>query len=237
MAWSAGIRIARRGNADHLQANSSLSGMIAHLAGADAAFHAASADLRAAQLRRELQVREIPAPERIAPRSVALAASVMHGNATPVAAEEQPSDSPYGSGRLILMHDLASAEEWGSPFRVVCFAQAPLEMEIGIDPFIADVAWSWLTDALDSRGAAYTYASGTATKTLSTGFGTLETQGDTAQIEIRASWTPLETPAGTGRFAAHAEAWGELLCLLAGLPHHEGVASLGVQRASRGTGA
>jgi hypothetical protein len=106
-------------------------------------------------------------------------------------------------------------------------------MEIGIDPFIADVAWSWLTDALDSRGAAYGYASGTATKTLSTGFGTLEDQGDAAQIEIRASWTPLDH-----EFGAHAEAWSELLCLLAGLPHHEGVASLGSRRARKsGQGA
>jgi len=128
------------------------------------------------------------------------------------------------------MHDPDSIDDWGGPFRIVCFAQAPLEVEIGVDPFIADVAWSWLIDALDSRDAEYTYASGTATKTLSTGFGTLEAQGDAAQIEIRASWTPLGT-----NFAAHAQAWGELLCLLAGLPHHEGVASLGAERVRRGT--
>jgi hypothetical protein len=115
------------------------------------------------------------------------------------------------------MHDPESAEEWGAPFRIVCFAQAPLEVEIGVDPFISDVAWSWLVDALDSRGAEYTYLSGTATKTLSSGFGTLEAQGDAAQIELRASWTPLGAD-----FGAHAEAWSELLCLLAGLPHGAG---------------
>lgn len=190
----------------------------------DAEFEYAVEQLRAAAFRSELQVREIPAPERIAPRSVAFAAGVIQGSTHP----SEEGDSPYGAGRLILMHDPASIEEWGAPFRIVCFAQAPLEMEIGIDPFIADVAWSWLVDALDSREAAYGYASGTATKTLSTGFGTLEEQGDAAQIEIRASWTPLDR-----EFAAHAEAWGELLCLLAGLPHHEGVASLGSRRARR----
>lgn len=205
--------------------------MKAHSPGDEAAFEAAAAQLRSARLRRELEVREIPAPERIAPRSIALAAGVAHGSSRPAADHpaEPQGDSPYGAGRLILLHDPASADDWGGPFRIVCFAQAPLEMEIGVDPFIADVAWSWLVDALDSRGAEYTYASGTATKTLSTGFGTLEAQGDAAQIEIRASWTPL----GDG-FAAHAEAWGELLCLLAGLPHQEGVASLGVKRAHRG---
>jgi hypothetical protein len=197
-----------------------------HLRGDDAAFEAAAAQLRGARFRSELQVREIPAPERIAPRSVAFSAGVVQGRARP---DEDQGDSPYGAGRLILLDDPASAAEWGGPFRIVCFAQAPLEMEIGVDPFIADVAWSWLIDALDSRGAKYTFASGTATKTLSTGFGTLEEQGDAAQIEIRASWTPL----GDG-FAAHAEAWSELLCLLAGLPHQEGVASLGTRRARRG---
>lgn len=189
------------------------------------AFERAAEQLRSARFRSELQVREIPAPERIAPRSVALAAGVIRGSAHPA---EESGDSPYGAGRLILLHDPDSAAEWGSPFRIICFAQAPLEVEIGVDPFIADVAWSWLVDALDSRGAQVTFASGTATKTLSTGFGTLEEQGDAAQIEIRASWTPLGTD-----FAAHAEAWSELLCLLAGLPHQEGVASLGAKRAHR----
>lgn len=206
--------------------------MIRHLRGDDATFDAAASQLRAAQLRSELQVREIPAPEKIAPRSIAFAANVRATAATGSTSdgdEDLHGDSPYGAGRLILLHDPASVEEWGGPFRLVCFAQAPLEVEIGVDPFIADVAWSWLIDALDSRGAEYSYASGTATKTLSTGFGSLEEQGDAAQIEIRASWTP----AGTA-FGAHAEAWGELLCLLAGLPHHEGVASLGARRARRG---
>lgn len=202
---------------------------MAHSVDDDAVFEAAAAQLRAAELRSELRVREIPAPERIAPRSIALAAGVAHGSAHPA---ETEGDSPYGAGRLILMHDPASVDDWGGPFRIVCFAQAPLEMEIGVDPFIADVAWSWLIDALDSRGADYDYASGTATKTLSSGFGTLESQGDAAQIEIRASWTPHGDA-----FAPHAEAWGELLCLLAGLPHHEGVASLGAKRAQRGSRA
>jgi hypothetical protein len=95
----------------------------------------------------------------------------------------------------------------------VCFAQAPLETDIGIDPMLADVTWSWLVDALDSRHARYTAASGTATKILSKGFGGLEDEGDGAQIELRASWSPEP-----GDLTAHIEAWAELLCMLAGLP-------------------
>ena len=197
---------------------------MARIAGRPVDFDAAAAQLRGAALRRELVSREIPAPERIAPRAIALAAGVVGGSGHVPTPEDL--DSPYGAGRIVLMHDPDSAEEWGGDFRIVCFAQAPLEVEIGVDPFISDVAWSWLVDALGSRGAQYTYLSGTATKTLSSGFGTLESRGDSAQIELRASWTPLGDD-----FAVHAEAWSELLCLLAGLPHHEGIDSLSAKRA------
>lgn len=190
-------------------------------AGAPAEFTEAVEQIRGAQLRSELSVREIPAPERIAPHSFALAAGVARGSDT----DDAAIDSPYGAGRFVLMHDPASADEWGGPFRVVCFAQAPLEMEIGVDPFIAEVTRSWLTDALDSRVADYDFLSGTVTKTLSSGFGALASRGDAAQIELRASWTPH----GPG-FDAHAAAWSELLCMLAGLPA-EGVDSLAARRA------
>lgn len=172
--------------------------------------------------RSELVVHEIPAPGQLAPYAFALAADVRpsrHG-----------SDSELGTGRFVLLHDPAGQEAWGGRFRVVCFAQAPLETDIGLDPFVADVAWSWLVDALDARHARYTAASGTATKIISTGFGELAAQGDGAQIELRASWTPLESDV-----SAHVEGWGELLCMLAGLPPvAEGVSVLPVRRVSRG---
>jgi Protein of unknown function (DUF3000) len=175
-----------------------------------------------ATTRPELVVNEIPAPGQLAPYSVAFAADVRpsrHG-----------SDSELGTGRFILLYDPAGQEAWGGRFRVVCFAQAPLETDIGLDPFVADVTWSWLVDALDTRNAKYTAASGTATKIISTGFGELAKQGDGAQIELRASWTPLES-----ELAAHVEGWGELLCMLAGLPPvAEGVSVLPVRRVPRG---
>ncbi|QYM76165.1 DUF3000 domain-containing protein [Leucobacter luti] len=198
---------------------------MAMIGGTSIEFSVAAEQIRNARLRSELVSQEIPAPERIAPDSVALAAGVSRGPKRGDDAETA-LDSAYGAGRLLLLHDPDSVEEWGGPFRVVCFAHAPLEMEIGVDPFISDVAWSWLVDALDTRAAQYTYLSGTATKTISSGFGTLESRGDAAQIELRASWTPLGAD-----FSAHAEAWSELLCLLAGLPHEEGIDSLAARRA------
>ena len=185
------------------------------------AFAAALDSLRAAVSRLELSVAEIPAPGSLAPWSFALAADV-----TPA---RHGTDSELGTGRFVLLYDPKSPEAWGGQFRVICFAQAPLETEMGIDPFLADVAWSWLVDALDARGAKYTLASGTATRILSTGFGELQSQGDGAQIELRASWTPEDHD-----LASHVEGWGELLCMLAGLPPTiEGVSVLSVRRAGR----
>jgi hypothetical protein len=185
-------------------------------------FAAALRALRSAVRRPELIVTEIPAPSRLAPYAVAFSADikpVRHG-----------SDSDLGTGRFVLLYDPEEPDSWGGAFRVVCFAQAPLETEIGLDPFLAEVTWTWLVDALDARGARYIAASATATKILSSGFGELARQGDGAQIELRASWTPLDH-----NLTAHVEGWAELLCMLAGLPPAgEGISMLSARRAARG---
>ncbi len=186
-----------------------------------AAFSHAVDDVRALDFRSDLTVREIPPPQGLAPESFALAADIRP--------EVEGVDSPYGTGRLILLHDPEEPAPWNGPWRIVCFAQAPLEPDIGIDPLLADVAWSWLVDALDSRHAQHHSASGTATKTLSKGFGSLDAEGDGAQIELRASWSPQ------GAIGPHVEAWAELVCMLAGLPPgSEDIEVLGTRRATRG---
>jgi len=186
-----------------------------------APFAAALSAVRKAATRPELVVTEIAAPSGLAPYSIALAADV-----TPA---RHDNDSEIGTGRFVLLYDPSSPDAWGGDFRVVCYAQAPLETEIGLDPFLASVAWSWLVDALDSRGARYAAASGTATRILSTGFGELESQGDGAQIELRASWTPLDHDV-----TSHVEGWSELLCMLAGFPPAvEGVSVLSARRVGR----
>lgn len=175
--------------------------------------------VREAEFRDDFVVREIPAPQGIAPHALALS-----GDVRPDASGE----SPYGTGRFVLLHDPDEPGAWGGPLRIVSFAQAPLETEIGTDPMLAEVAWSWLIDALDSHGAEYHAPSGTATKTLSTGFGSLASEGDGAQIELRASWSPSGDP------RAHVEAWAELVCMLAGLPPgSEQIAVFGARKAER----
>lgn len=186
-----------------------------------ALFASAVASIRDAAVRPELVVTEIPAPGTLAPWSFALAADV-----TPA---RHGSDSDLGTGRFVVLYDPTAPDAWGGVFRVICYAQAPLETEMGVDPFLADVAWSWLLDALANRGAQHAAASGTATRILSTGFGELESQGDGAQVELRASWTPADE-----HLAAHVESWGDLLCMLAGLPPAvEGVSLLSSRRVGR----
>jgi hypothetical protein len=189
------------------------------------AFARAVEGLQAAHTRPELSISEIPAPGSLAPNSIALAADV-----TPA---RHGVDSPLGTGRFILLHDPSAPEAWGGEFRVVCFAQSPLDTDMGLDPFMAEVAWSWLVDALATSGARYHSASGTATKILSTGFGELDVQGDGAVIELRASWTPT-----TSEIGPHVEGWSELLCMLAGLPPAvEGVSLLSLHKGAAHTGA
>lgn len=188
---------------------------------APASFEHAAAQVRDTLFREDLVVRQIPAPSGLASEALALA-----GDVRP---EEHEVDSPYGTGRFILLHEPSEPAPWNGAWRIVCFAQAPLEPDIGVDPLLADVAWSWLVDALDSRGATYHSASGTATKTLSKGFGSLAAEGDGAQIELRASWSP------GGDMAPHVEAWAELVCMLAGLPPgSETIPLLGQHRSTRG---
>lgn len=127
------------------------------------AFARLRAFVSSGRTRTETTVAEIPSPSRIAPFSLALAADVsgaVHG-----------VDSDLGTGRFIALHDPAEPEGWGGAYRIVTFAQAPLEPEIGVDEFVADVTWSWLVDALGAHGARYANASGTATKIISRGYG------------------------------------------------------------------
>ena len=165
-------------------------------------------ELRETDLRDELHIREIPPPTGIAPHAFAVAADI----------GEAPDgrDSEYGTGRFILMYDPEEPEAWRGPFRIVSFTQAPQDPDIAGDPFLAEVTWSWLEDALAGRGANHHSPSGTATKIISAGFGELANQREGAQIELRASWTP------TGSLGPHLAAWSDLLCALAGLSVKEG---------------
>jgi hypothetical protein len=159
-----------------------------------------AARLRAASLRPEIVINELPAPQRIAPFSLALGAEVVS------------DDEELATGRFVVLHDPAGQPAWDGTYRVVSFVRAELESDVGSDALLGQVGWSWLTDALAAAGAVHTAAGGTVTRVVSESFGTLADRPPTVEIEVRASWTPLDDP------DTHLEAWAALLCTVAGLP-------------------
>jgi hypothetical protein len=165
--------------------------------GSPTAFGLAVETLQGARLRPEVIVEETPAPKRLAPFAFALTADVA-GDAA--------------SGRLVLLHDPVGQEAWHGDFRLVTYVRASLEAEMATDPLILGVAWTWLTEALEARSASHTAASGTVTRVASESFGGMALEPASAEIEIRASWTPLDPD-----LAPHALAWGDVLAQAAGL--------------------
>jgi hypothetical protein len=177
------------------------------------AFRQALEELRAAQLRPEILCEAMPAPQRIAPYSAALSADVI------------VDGRDVGSGRLVLLHDPAGNDAWDGDFRCVAYARAEIDPEMVTDALLSAVGWSWLTDALTAHDAGYVAPSGTVTRVASESFGGMAEEPGTAEIEIRASWTPV------GDITAHVEAWGELLCAAAGLaPMPSGVVAIPSRR-------
>ncbi len=185
-------------------------------------FQAAVASMRAAALRPEVLCEAMPAPQRIAPYAAALSADVTVGG------------DDVATGRLILLHDPAGNDAWDGLFRCVAYARAEVDLDLITDPMLSDVGWSWLLEALRDHDASYTAASGTVTRVATESFGAMADEPVSAQLEIRASWTPVSDH-GVWDAAAHVEAWGALLCTAAGLPPvPEGVTVMPSRRGQRG---
>ena len=173
-------------------------------------FAEALASIRGVTVRPEVVLEETPAPQRLSPFAVALQAEVVL------------DDEEAASGRFVLLHDPAGQEPWDGDFRVVTFAKGTVELDIAQDPMLTGVAWSWLEEALEARGAGFRAESGTVTRTASESFGAISDRPPSGDVEIRASWTPTASNIGQ-----HLEAWGDVLAQVAGLqPLPPGVATL-----------
>jgi hypothetical protein len=195
--------------------------------------------------RPELVIEDMPAPQRLAPYSAAVSATVSRG------------DLDVAVGRLIVLYDPAGRSGWPSEFRIVAYVSADLEPEIAADPLVGSVAWSWLIEALEPIG--YAGVSGTITRAVSESFGDKADEPATTELELRASWSPVAGgaadrggsggsrgphgshgadqarggEAGAGDLDGHIAAWCELLCQAAGLPP-SGVAAIPPRPASSG---
>jgi hypothetical protein len=160
-------------------------------------------------VRSEVLVEPLRPPQRLAPYSYAVSAEIIDDDGKDLA-----------TGRLVLLHDPDGHEAWDGVLRLVAYASADLDDDMGVDPMLPAVGWSWLTDALSERNAAYRAAGGTVTQTTSTRFGDLHGPRTTVSMELRASWT-----ADTADLGPHLRAFVDLLCTAAGLPP-EGVTAL-----------
>jgi hypothetical protein len=173
------------------------------------AFRRAVASLTDTSVRREVRVEPLRPPQRLAPWTYAVSTDVRSADGEELA-----------TGRLVLLHDPDGAEAWEGVFRLVAFASAEMDAQIGVDPMLPAVGWSWLTGALDERAAAYRAAGGTVTQTTSTRFGDIAGPTTTVTLELRASWT-----ADDADVSAHLRAFADMICTAAGLPP-EGVTVL-----------
>jgi len=171
--------------------------------------------LQSPTLRPEFSLEEVPAPQRLAPHSIALAIEAVDGD-----------DEELAVGRFIVLHDPEGQDTWDGEFRVVSFVRAPIESDVVTDDLFDEVAWSWLTDALTDAGAQFHNTSGTVTRTVSRSFAGLEDRSTETDLEIRASWSP-----DTEDLSLHLKAWLALVEKSSGLtPLPEGVTALSRKR-------
>jgi hypothetical protein len=167
-----------------------------------------------AEVRDDLDFEDSPAPRRLAPRAIAVAATAYRDG------------TEAGTGRIVLLYDPAGQEAWAGTFRVVAQVTADVEEEMAADPLLGEVGWSWLTEALDLHAPGYAAPSGTVTRVITEGFGVKAGDPPTTAFELRASWSPA-----ADEIEGSVLAWCDLLVAAAGLPAQPpGTRALGSRR-------
>ena len=108
--------------------------------------------------RPEITLDEMPAPQKLAPFSYAVAAEVTNG------------EFEIGSGRFVLLHQPGGQDAWEGEFRCVSYLSVDLEEMMQDDPLLPEVGWNWLLESLSSNGCNLSAASGTVTRAVSHSF-------------------------------------------------------------------
>jgi len=189
-------------------------------------FERISAALRAYSPRSEIILEEVPAPQKLAAHAFALSADVSNGLLG-------DDEDELASGRFVLLHEPGGQDTWEGEFRAVTFVRADVDPVMQEDPLLPEFGWNWFLEALNSADCNYTAASGTVTRVASTAFGKLSQRSDEAEMEIRASWTPVFSGEKSIEIELtnHLKGWCDLLAQLAvleALP--EGVAAITAAR-------
>src|SRR3954447_13280725 len=171
-----------------------------------APFRSALDAIATVRARPEIVLETIPAPQRLAPWAHALGPTVYE--------PDGDEEVEVGSGRFIVLFDPNGHQAWDGTTRCVGYVSAVTDETLVDDTMFSEVAWSWLTDALEDAGAGAHAIGGTVTRTASTRFGELAGPEHSVEVEIRASWTAEDNSALDRHFAA----WLEVLGNAAGLP-------------------
>ena len=168
--------------------------------------------------RSEIELEQVPAPQKLATYSFAFTAEVSNGLLGDL-------EDEAASGRFVLLHEPGGQDTWEGDFRCVSFMRATVDSQMQEDPLLPEVGWNWLLDCLSATGAEYAAPSGTVTRVSSASFGKLTPRSDDSEIEIRASWSPVISDKED--IFSHVQAWCNLMTEVAGLPPlPEGVASI-----------
>ena len=178
--------------------------------------------LRTFTPRAEVALIEVPAPQKLATFAFAFSADVSNG----LIGEEE---TEVANGRFVLLHEPGGQATWDGEFRCVTFVSADVDAVMQEDPLLPEVGWSWFLESLESNDCAFNAPSGTVTRVSSASFGKLSPRSDDAEIEIRASWTPIITE--PQELMKHIQSWCNLISEVAGLPPvPEGVSAITAAR-------
>ena len=174
--------------------------------------------LRTFTPRAEVALIEVPAPQKLATFAFAFSADVSNG----LIGEEE---NEVANGRFVLLHEPGGQATWDGEFRCVTFVSADVDAVMQEDPLLPEVGWSWFLESLESNDCAFNAPSGTVTRVSSASFGKLSPRSDDAEIEIRASWSPIITE--PHELMKHIQSWCNLISEVAGLPPvPEGVSAI-----------
>ncbi len=179
-------------------------------------------NLRTFTPRTEIVLEEVPAPQKLATYAFAFSADVSNGLLG-------DDEDEIASGRFVLLHEPGGQDTWEGEFRCVTFVRADVDPIMQQDPLLPEVGWSWFLEALETQQCQMAAPSGTVTRVSSASFGKLSPRNDEAEIEIRASWTPLL--AQPIELMKHIAGWCRLISDVAGLePIPEGVSTISSAR-------
>lgn len=178
--------------------------------------------LRTVTPRAELTLTEVPPPQKLATFSFAFSVDVSNGLLG-------DQEDEIANGRFVLLHEPGGQATWDGEFRCVTFVSADVDPIMQEDPLLPEVGWSWFLESLESSNCAYNNPSGTVTRVSSASFGKLSPRSNEAEIEIRASWSPIvEDPR---EIINHITSWCNLISEVAGLsPVPEGVSAISSSR-------